>query len=130
MDSALQSHSARDNPEVAPNNAGGTGSSLAKCAEPDSSERPIKRARSDSPEILLDLPRHEKFWYSDGNVVLEIDGMLFKLHKSRLASQSRVLSALFDAESDDEVDGYALFKVISVQRADFEVWTDILENPL
>jgi len=81
---------------------------------PNMMPRPSKRVRFLSPPSGPDtstLPthtpplsnrsrRHPQFWVPDGNVVLDIQGTLFRLHKSRLAQHSTYFSDLFRVEND------------------------------
>ncbi|KAG0703088.1 hypothetical protein DFH29DRAFT_804060 [Suillus ampliporus] len=50
--------------------------------------------------------KHEQFWILDGNTVLEVGGVLFKLHRSRLVDQSSFFAGLLDDQDvhmDDSV---------------------------
>ena len=40
--------------------------------------------------------KHPRFWVLDGNVLLQISSTRFKLHRSRLASQSTWFEKLFE----------------------------------
>jgi len=40
-------------------------------------------------------PRHAEFWFTDGSIVLIIEGTAFRIHKSILSKQSDVFSDLF-----------------------------------
>lgn len=66
--------------------------------------RPLKRARSDCAVTQ----KHENFYILDGNTVIEVDGVLFKLHRSRLVTKSSFFAQLLehnirDSFSDDDV---------------------------
>ncbi|KAL1727539.1 hypothetical protein EV714DRAFT_217046 [Schizophyllum commune] len=56
----------------------------------------------------LEYKKHERFWALDGNVILQLDGTSFKMHRSRLASHSPWFEALFErhagrgADLDDD----------------------------
>ena len=85
--------------------------------------------------------RHEKFWYEDGSVVVQVEGVLFRLYKSLLSVQSSYFRDLFadqDAHPtkydvgsgvflplyvlpDDELEVMSIF--------DFERLLEVLENP-
>jgi len=43
---------------------------------------------------------HEKHWTRDGNVLVQINGVRFKLIQSRLSSQSTWFAHLFDAQEN------------------------------
>ncbi|KIK47983.1 hypothetical protein CY34DRAFT_48648, partial [Suillus luteus UH-Slu-Lm8-n1] len=50
--------------------------------------------------------KHERFWILDGNTVLEVGGVLFKLHRSRLVDQSTFFAGLLNEQDvlmDDSV---------------------------
>ncbi|KAG0703085.1 hypothetical protein DFH29DRAFT_918810 [Suillus ampliporus] len=61
--------------------------------------RPPKRVRSDR----VTARQHEDFYILDANTVIEIDGVLFKLHRSRLVAKS-----LFFAQLLEHHDNYNL----------------------
>jgi hypothetical protein len=64
--------------------------------------RPAKRSRLEQA-----TPRkHDQFWILDGNTVLEVGGVLFRLHRSRLVDQSNFFAGLLDEQDvhmDDSV---------------------------
>lgn len=39
---------------------------------------------------------HDKFWYSDGSIVLATDVHLYRVHRSMLAEYSKVLRDIFE----------------------------------
>ncbi|KAG2109714.1 uncharacterized protein F5147DRAFT_611864 [Suillus discolor] len=59
--------------------------------------RPLKRARSEcaSPQ------KHEDFYILDANTVIEVDGVLFKLHRSRLVTKSSFFAQLLQHDLKD-----------------------------
>ncbi|KAG2045313.1 hypothetical protein BDR03DRAFT_1086811 [Suillus americanus] len=61
--------------------------------------RPLKRARSDSATAQ----KHEDFYILDGNTVIEVDGVLFKLHRSRLVTKSSFFAQLLEHNLEDNV---------------------------
>ncbi|KAL1747241.1 hypothetical protein HDZ31DRAFT_61437 [Schizophyllum fasciatum] len=63
--------------------------------ESEGEEGPAKKARPS-------YTRHERFWLLDGNVVLQIGQTRFRLHRSRLASQSPWFEALFEKHAGRE----------------------------
>ncbi|KZV65395.1 hypothetical protein PENSPDRAFT_756511 [Peniophora sp. CONT] len=104
--------------------------------EPDSHTSP-KSMRSPSPDEPAPA-RHERFWYDDGSVVLQIRRVLFRLHKSLLSVQSSSLRDLFadpyrPAEKYDAGSGVLLpLYVLSfegLRTFDFEQLLEVLENP-
>ncbi len=49
------------------------------------------------PETTTSSPkRHDKIWFPDGNVVLQTDTHLFRVHKSVLSLQSSVFRGMFE----------------------------------
>ncbi|KLO07220.1 hypothetical protein SCHPADRAFT_836987, partial [Schizopora paradoxa] len=44
---------------------------------------------------------HDKFWYSDGSIVLATDVHLYRVHRSMLAQYSKVLSDIFEMPTGD-----------------------------
>ncbi|KAG1761742.1 hypothetical protein EDD22DRAFT_779334 [Suillus occidentalis] len=70
-----------------------------------------KESRRSTKCSKLDLPapvahKHERFWILDGNTVLEVGGVLFRLHRSRLVDQSTFFAGLLndqDVLMDDSV---------------------------
>ncbi|KAI0672005.1 hypothetical protein C8Q78DRAFT_717826 [Trametes maxima] len=72
-----------------------------------------------------------KFWYPDGNIVIRLGGMFFKLHQSRLASHSVYFSKRFEAASDGTVEGYPVYGVPpELDLTDFELLLEVIETPL
>ncbi|KAG1889277.1 hypothetical protein F4604DRAFT_1711411 [Suillus subluteus] len=54
--------------------------------------RPLKRARSD----CTTAQKHEDFYILDANTIIEVDGVLFKLHHSRLVTKSSFFAQLLE----------------------------------
>ncbi|KAG1865309.1 hypothetical protein F4604DRAFT_1585964 [Suillus subluteus] len=77
--------------------------SVPSCKEDISTEnlRPTKHRRLVGAAPVVH--KHEQFWILDGNTVLEVGGVLFKLHRSRLVDQSTFFAGLLD-ELDVQVD--------------------------
>jgi hypothetical protein len=78
--------------------------SFRSCKEDISKEslRPTKRSKLEPPVAH----KHEQFWILDGNTVLEVGGVLFKLHRSRLVDQSTFFAGLLNEQDvlmDDHV---------------------------
>ncbi|KAG1758031.1 hypothetical protein EDB19DRAFT_81733 [Suillus lakei] len=61
--------------------------------------RPLKRARSD----CTTAQRHDDFYILDANTVVEVDGVLFKLHRSRLVSKSLFFAQLLEHNDKDNL---------------------------
>lgn len=76
-----------------------TGQHKRKLSEASDAVETVKTEnREGAPKKKTKRPYepHERFWLQDGNVVVHLDGVGFKLHRSRLASQSPWFKALFD----------------------------------
>ncbi|KAL1742700.1 hypothetical protein HDZ31DRAFT_42663 [Schizophyllum fasciatum] len=74
---------------------------------------PRKRQRTDSPSdetlsCTASPERHEKHWYDDGSVVLQVEDVLFRVHRSILAKYSPIFKDAFampQPAGEEEVDG-------------------------
>ncbi|TRM67516.1 hypothetical protein BD626DRAFT_564445 [Schizophyllum amplum] len=103
-----------------PNALPATPISKNETANPPLPQRPSKRKQAEDegdativePETptnatnkkaKLSYEKHDRFWVLDGNVVLEIQNTRFKLHRSRLATQSKWFEALFEKRAGGEV---------------------------
>lgn len=60
--------------------------------------RPLKRARSE----CASAKEHEDFYILDANTVIEVDGVLFKLHRSRLVTKSSFFAQLLQHDLKDD----------------------------
>ncbi|KAG1798783.1 hypothetical protein EV424DRAFT_1546182 [Suillus variegatus] len=60
--------------------------------------RPLKRARSE----CVSAKKHEDFYILDANTVIEVDGVLFKLHRSRLVTKSSFFAQLLQHDLKDD----------------------------
>ncbi|KAJ7455120.1 hypothetical protein FB451DRAFT_1099431 [Mycena latifolia] len=60
--------------------------------EPAADDPASKRAKSASQTFT----KHSRFWALDGNVILQFGGVAFKLHRSRLSTQSVWFEKLFE----------------------------------
>lgn len=124
----LQSSPSRPKPRTA--NANGAGPDVQIISVGSSPARsPGKRKRTDDddaapPKTLKRTKSHQKHpkhWLLDGNIIIELDGIRFKLHRSRLSEQSTHFAQIFDDESavDSLVDGYPVYNLdesgVSVQ---------------
>ena len=79
------------------------------------------------------LGSRDEFWYHDGNVVITLQGKLFKLHRSRLERHSDTFAELFAAkpDGDESINGcpaYAAPPGLSLQG--FRDVLTALEEPL
>ena len=126
--------------------------------ESDTRVRKRKRIKaSASPEVTLATPamqqkpfrrpqKHEYHWHTDGSVILSFQGMGFRLHRSRLAQQSKFLADLFHdstgivkggtdelkvkARRDGNMDGQPLFIIDGVAPDDFDRMLKATDNAM
>ncbi|VDC03647.1 unnamed protein product [Peniophora sp. CBMAI 1063] len=109
----------------------------AEDIEEVSAPRPKKPRNSSLQYLTLDdePDRDPTFWYSDGSVVLSVAETLFKLHRSRLASQSTYLQDLFEGAPDEdfEADGNTcplyVIRVKGLKLFDFSSLLSMVEDP-
>jgi len=89
----------------------------------DSVGEPTKRHKP-----TVNEPRkHARCWDEHGNVVLQIEATLFRLHGPMLARQSNFFEELFRCKAE-VVEGIPLHFVSSTNVKDFEVLLFVLEN--
>ncbi|KAG1738601.1 uncharacterized protein EDB91DRAFT_1054438 [Suillus paluster] len=112
--------------------------SARSCKEDVSTEniRPTKRSRLE--RVTHVAHKHEQFWILDGNTVLEVGGVLFKLHRSRLVDQSMFFAGLLDEQDvhmDDSVvvesDEHGLvYHLSNTTPKDLEALLQLDKNPM
>jgi hypothetical protein len=112
--------------------------SVGSCKENTSAEnlRPTKHQRLIGAAPVVH--RHEQFWIPDGNTVLEVGGVLFKLHHSRLVDQSTFFACLLDEHNvhmDDSVvvenDGNGtVYHLSNITSKDFEALLQLDRNQM
>lgn len=73
----------------------------------DAPDAPKKRVKTASQSFA----KHSRFWALDGNIILQFDAVAFKVHRSRLSTQSVWFEKLFEKRvgreeplEDDEKD--------------------------
>ncbi|KAG1723476.1 uncharacterized protein EDB91DRAFT_1172678 [Suillus paluster] len=89
---------------------------------PESTKQTAKRARAaDKPA----LRKHERFWLVDGNAVIELDGISFRVHQSWLAQHSKFIAKLLP-EKIEETKFVVCEKLNAI---DFEALLLYYENP-
>jgi hypothetical protein len=82
--------------------------------------------------------KHEQFWILDGNTVLEVGGVLFKLHRSRLVDQSTFFAGLLDEQDvlmDDSVvvendEHGTVYHLSNTTPTDLEALLQLDRNPM
>ncbi|KAG1889281.1 hypothetical protein F4604DRAFT_1644273 [Suillus subluteus] len=98
--------------------------------------RPTKRSKL---ELAAPVPhKHEQFWILDGNTVLEVGGVLFKLHRSRLVDQSTFFAGLLDEQDvlmDDSVvverdEHGIIYHLSNTTPTDLEALLQLDKNPM
>ena len=107
---------------------GGESSSSLKALLPPSTPQ----ARPSSKRIRF--TPHQKHWEPDGNVLIELQGIRFKLQKSRLAKKSLWFRAKFgenpgDLDENEDARVYCIDDV-DVSLPDFEALMDAVENSM
>lgn len=98
--------------------------------------RPTKRSKLELAAPVAH--KHEQFWILDGNTVLEVRGVLFKLHRSRLVDQSTFFAGLLDEQDvfmDDSVvvesDEHGLvYHLSNITPTDLEALLQLDRNPM
>jgi hypothetical protein len=101
---------------------------------PSPSGPPMKRSKN----MSTNATKHEKWWLLDGNVVLQINQIQFKLHRSFLTRQSSFFEKLFRGEDmgplayteNADSDGRSLFHILCTCATDFERLLEVLDNAL
>lgn len=72
---------------------------------------PQKRARNDSTE---DPRIRSEYWFHDGNIVLEAEDTLFRVHQSVLSRQSQIFEDAFSIAQGiqgNKIEGCAVIKL-------------------
>ncbi|KAG1777336.1 hypothetical protein EV702DRAFT_969695 [Suillus placidus] len=112
--------------------------SFHSCKEDVSREnlRPTKRSKLELAAPVAH--KHEQFWILDGNTVLQVGGVLFKLHRSRLVDQSTFFARLLDEQDvlmDDDVviesDEHGMvYHLLNTTPTDLEALLQLDKNPM
>ncbi|KAF8226962.1 hypothetical protein L208DRAFT_337193 [Tricholoma matsutake] len=87
-------HQVHRNPNEKKENTSSTPKSSVKRkqeASPDTSSKRVKSAPAQPA-----YTKHPRFWALDGNILIQIGSTRFKLHRSRLTSQSPWFEKLFE----------------------------------
>ncbi|KAF9055572.1 hypothetical protein BJ165DRAFT_1398399 [Panaeolus papilionaceus] len=76
---------------------------------------------------------HPYFWFSDGSIVLSVQTMLFKVHRSTLATHSEMFADMFnvghqglEGQSEDEDEWFDGCRVVKLFDDSSEDWVDLL----
>ncbi|KAJ7352175.1 hypothetical protein DFH08DRAFT_934656 [Mycena albidolilacea] len=74
----------------------------AKCTF-ENTEEPAESASSKRPKTASQgFAKHSRFWALDGNVILQVGSVAFKVHRSRLSTQSVWFEKLFEKKAGRE----------------------------
>lgn len=60
----------------------------------DNKESPAKHNACKLPSVAA-RTRHDKFWFHDGSIVINVDKTLFRVHQTLLSTHSDVFAGLF-----------------------------------
>ncbi|KAG2140951.1 uncharacterized protein EDB93DRAFT_1161190 [Suillus bovinus] len=95
-------------------------------SEAKPAKKRAKRARDEN-----EISKHERFWLADGNVVLELDGIYFRVHQSWLTHHSkRIATSLLDKGiSGDKIEQIKIALHGKLKAKDFETLLLLYDNP-
>ncbi|KAF7317542.1 BTB domain-containing protein [Mycena kentingensis (nom. inval.)] len=65
-------------------------------------DRPLKRAREDEPDSEVPIQRSADYWFEDGSIVLQVEGIQFRVAKTILAMHSTVFKDMLTLPPTDE----------------------------
>ncbi|KAG1734947.1 uncharacterized protein EDB91DRAFT_1250771 [Suillus paluster] len=115
--------------------AKGTRKASERTSKDPDKGRPHKRARSD--RVIV---KHEDFYILDANIVIEVDEVLFKLHRSRLVTKSLLFARLLENHDKDippnddvwvETDGEAtVYHLCNTTADDLAALLKFDDNPI
>lgn len=92
-------------------------SSSKRKAEPETQSAPSnKKTKQNEP---ASIKRSEKYWFNDGNVVVQIDHTQFQLYRGQLARASKFFADLFSSEVSARLGDLPLFRLTNVTARDF-----------
>lgn len=90
--------------------------------------------------------KHAEHWHTDGSVIIQLQDIAFRLHRSRLAQQSKFFAELFrgtkevvESDQDDlqvsawregQMDSQPLYVVKGVSPEDFAILLNALDNAM
>jgi hypothetical protein len=84
------------------------------------------------------MPRHEVFWLEDGNTILQVSGILFRVHRSWLVRHSGFFANIFKDEDKhigyDSVTGEdedeKIYHLTKLEEKDLEALLLFYDNPV
>lgn len=88
----------------------------------------------DIKRLKLKPEPHENFWLPEGNAIIEVGAVQYKLHKSRLKHFSTFFSSLFDMKTEGDggkLDGLPVYHLTNkVAPADFDNLLTALDDAM
>lgn len=75
--------------------------------------------------------KHERLWLADGNVVIEFDGIRFRVHQSWIAKHSKQIAAILpdEGKQGDRLEEVTLDLDETLKAKDLEALLLFYENP-
>ncbi|KAG1904918.1 uncharacterized protein F5891DRAFT_1010034 [Suillus fuscotomentosus] len=97
--------------------------------KPEPAKKKAKPTRAEN--LVEEVRKHERFWLADGNVVIELDGIHFRVHQSWLAQHSRRIAASLSdkGKSGDKFEQTKLNLRGKLKAIDFETLLLFYDNP-
>jgi hypothetical protein len=83
--------------------------------------------------------KHIQFWYLDGNIIVQIENIQYKLHRSIVSQHSTFFAGLCQSNGNEyegvkveELDGLAVYDITGkgVKAVDFDVLLTFLGNAM
>lgn len=92
---------------------------------------PYERLSSEKrPKYTIEFQKHPQFWDKHGNVVVQVENMLFRIHGPNLTRHSEFVSAIFNIKAEKYYEGVPLHCFLSVNARDFESLLFAIDNAL
>ncbi|KAG2134488.1 hypothetical protein DEU56DRAFT_809346 [Suillus clintonianus] len=104
-----------------------------RTSESEPTDKQAKHSRTDK----LALRKHERFWFADGNAIVELDGIRFRVHQSWLTKHSAHMAGILlgvekgpNSKPEDTIIEFGRSESQLVLKAiDFEALLLLYENP-
>ncbi|KAJ3558799.1 hypothetical protein NM688_g714 [Phlebia brevispora] len=89
-----------------------------------------KRRRIEEEEIDVNIKKHDSLWFEDGNVVLQAENTLFRVHQSMLSRNSEVFDGMFSVPRPDDTEQLEGIPVVKLYDDPYELadFLDVLYN--
>jgi len=81
------------------------------CIMSSESAPPSPKRRRTEENITAEqqpTPTHSKYWFDDGNVVLQAENTQFRVHRSMLSRHSHVLKDMFEIPQPENTEGHII----------------------